>query len=278
MPVYNEEATVELTIQRVLELGPALKEVVVVDDGSTDGTAKVLERVAAQQPLVRSFRLPRNQGKTAAIRHALDYATGEIVIIQDADLEYDPGEIPTVIAPILSGHADVVYGSRFLVRKAARVLYFYHYLANKMLTFVSNLLTNRNMSDIETCYKAFRAGVIKPLRLGSKGFGMEVEITALVCKTKARTYEVPISYYGRSYEDGKKIGLKDGFQALWYLFYYNLIKPRLASGRQYVAAVNAFLGKPGAGEETQPAPSAECPEPRAMWPLLSPCGNQSGAH
>ena len=151
-----------------------------------------------------------------------------------------------MIAPILSGHADVVFGSRFLVRKASRVLYFYHYLANVGLTFLSNLLTNRNMSDIETGYKAFRADVIKPLILTSKGFGMEVEITAMVCKTRAATYEVPISYYGRPYEEGKKIGFMDGVAALWYIGYYNLIKPWTRSGRAYVRTVNESLAKQAA--------------------------------
>lgn len=247
IPVYNEEGTVSDIIARVLALGVVVKEVVVVDDGSKDGTAEVVRQAAAGQPKVRFFQQPVNQGKTAAIRRALAEATGEIVIIQDADAEYDPAEIPDVIAPILEGHADVVYGSRFLVRKAARVLYFRHYLANIGLTFLSNLLTNRNMTDIETCYKAFRAEVIKPLALTSKGFGMEVEITALVCKTKARTYEVPISYYGRSFEEGKKIGLWDGVDALWYIGYYNLIKPFFPSTRKYVAAVNAALATRGVG-------------------------------
>jgi hypothetical protein len=137
--------------------------------------------------------------------------------------------------------ADVVYGSRFLVKKASRVLYFYHYLANKFLTLLSNLLTNRNMSDIETCYKAFRREVIQPLNLTSRGFGMEVEITAMICKTKARTYEVPISYYGRTYDEGKKIGLKDGIAAIWYILYYNLIAPLTAPGQSYIRTVNAFL-------------------------------------
>jgi glycosyltransferase involved in cell wall biosynthesis len=243
IPVYNEEKTVETVLRRVLMLGNDLKEVIVVDDGSSDGTAAAVEAVARGEPKVRFFRLDRNRGKTAAVRHALEQAGGEVIIIQDADLEYDPAEIPEVIAPILGGHADVVYGSRFLVRKAARVLYYYHYVANSGLTVLSNLLTNRNMTDIETCYKAFRAGVIKPLRLTSRGFGMEVEITALVCKTKARTYEVPISYYGRSYEEGKKVGFEDGVMALFYILYYNIIHPRLPSGRRYVAQVNAYLNR-----------------------------------
>lgn len=242
VPVYNEEKTVAEILARVLALGPVVKEIVVVDDGSKDRTAEVIRAFAANEPKVRFHQLPKNQGKTAAIKKALELATGEIIIIQDADLEYDPAEIPEVIAPILAGHADVVYGSRFLVRKAARVLYFYHYLANSFLTFLSNLLTNRNMSDIETCYKAFRAEVIKPLNLTSKGFGMEVEITAMVCKTRARTYEVPISYYGRAYEEGKKIGMMDGIAALWYIGYYNILKPLFGSAvKKYKKAVNAAL-------------------------------------
>jgi glycosyltransferase involved in cell wall biosynthesis len=228
-------------IQRVRELGDVLKEIVVVDDGSTDRTAEVMRTVAAQEPLVRFFQLPENRGKTAAISHALEQAQGDVLIVQDADLEYDPAEIAEVIQPILSNDADVVYGSRFLVRKASRVLYFYHYVANKMLTFLSNMLTNRNMTDIETCYKAFRSDVIKPLQLTSKGFGMEIEITAMICKTKARTYEVPISYYGRTYEEGKKIGLWDGVEAVWYILYYNLTARFRPAARQYIQTVNAAL-------------------------------------
>lgn len=243
IPVYNEEATVDEILTRVLALGPVVKEIVVVDDGSTDRTAEVVRARADRETKVRFHRAEKNQGKTAAIKQALALATGEIVIIQDADLEYDPAEIPEVIAPILSGVADVVFGSRFLVRKAARVLYFRHYLANIGLTFLCNMLTNRNMTDIETCYKAFRKEVIKPLDLTSKGFGMEVEIAAMVCKTHARTYEVPISYYGRSYEEGKKIDVRDGVDALWYILYYNLVKPLTPSGRRYVKAVNEALVK-----------------------------------
>ncbi len=241
IPVYNEERTVAEILARVLALGSLVKEVVVVDDGSKDRTAEIVRAAAATEPRIRFFQSPKNQGKTAAIQRAIIEATGDVLIIQDADLEYDPAEIPEVVAPILAGHADVVFGSRFLVRKAARVLYFYHYLANIGLTFLSNMLTNRNMSDIETCYKAFRADVIKPLTLTSTGFGLEVEITAMICKTRASTYEVPISYYGRPYEEGKKIGPMDGVAALWYIAYYNIVKPWTASGRKYVRDVNAAI-------------------------------------
>lgn len=252
IPAYNEERTIGSVLKRVLELGPILREVVVVDDGSRDKTALVVEAAARTEPRIKLFRQPSNQGKTAAIRRALAEATGNVLIVQDADLEYDPAEIPDVIAPIVAGHADVVFGSRFLVRRATRVLYFYHYLANVSLTFLSNLLTNRNMTDIETCYKAFRAEVIKPMKLTSSGFGMEVEITALVTKTRARTYEVPISYYGRSYEEGKKIGLSDGIAALYYILYYNLVAPRFGHGRQYVDAVDRALTPTGPVEVAGP--------------------------
>lgn len=253
IPVFNEEQTVCEVLRRVLALGSILKEIIIVNDGSRDRTAEVIAAFAESESRVRFFSLPTNQGKTAAIRHALEKATGNIIIIQDADLEYDPAEIPNVIAPILHGHADVVYGSRFLVRKATRVLYFYHYLANCFLTFLSNTLTNRNMSDIETCYKAFRAGVIKPLHLTSKGFGLEVEITAMVCRTNARTYEVPISYYGRCYDEGKKIGLKDGVMAICYIFYYNLIRKRSA----YVRHVNEYLKRSPSMMTLSNSPSTE---------------------
>jgi glycosyltransferase involved in cell wall biosynthesis len=244
IPVFNEEKTVAVIIEKVLSLGELLKEIIIVDDGSSDGTVKVVRALAAQHSLIKFFPLSANQGKTAAIRLALTQASGEVIIIQDADLEYDPAEIPEVIGPIVRGQADVVYGSRFMVRKAARVLYFYHYLANRSLTFMCNLLSNRNMTDIETGYKAFRAGVIKPLQMTSKGFGMEIEMTAMVCKTKARTYEVPISYYGRSYEEGKHIRYRDGVMAGLYILYYNLIKPWLPAGRRYIREVNTFLEKP----------------------------------
>ncbi|GIW92964.1 MAG: glycosyl transferase [Pirellulaceae bacterium] len=243
MPAYNEEATIERVLRRVLRLGDLVQEVIVVDDGSTDSTPRIVEGLARQDARIRFFQQPYNQGKTAAIARAIQEARGEILIIQDADLEYDPAEIPDVVRPIREGKADVVYGSRFLVRRAARVLYYYHYLANCFLTFLSNLLTNRNMTDVETCYKAFRSGVIKPLRLTSSRFGLEIEITAMVCKTKARTYEVPISYHGRTYEEGKKIGIWDGLAAIWYIFYYNLIHPWRRESRRYITEVNRYLAE-----------------------------------
>lgn len=241
MPAYNEQRTIEIVLRKVLALDVHLKEIVVVDDGSTDRTPQIVQQLATEDDRIRFLQMDRNRGKTAAIARALKEAVGDILIVQDADLEYDPAEIPEVIGPIVAGQADVVYGSRFMVRKAARVLYYYHYLANKLLTCLSNLLTNRNMTDIETCYKAFRAGVIKPITLTSSGFGMEVEITAMVCKTKARTYEVPISYYGRTYDEGKKIGMKDGLAALYYIGYYNLIRPLTGAGRSYRRQVDEYL-------------------------------------
>lgn len=240
IPAYNEHATIGIVLAKVLALPIDLCEVIVVDDGSSDGTDTVVQRFASEDARVRYFH-QQNQGKTAAIRTALGHAVGDIILIQDADLEYDPADIPDLLAPILEGKADVVYGSRFLVKRAARVLYFYHYLANRGLSFCSNLLTNRNMSDIETCYKVFRAAVIKPLTLTSHRFGMEIEITAMICRTHARTYEVPISYYGRTYEEGKKIGMRDGFEALWYILYYNFAAPRTKAGKRYIREVNAQL-------------------------------------
>lgn len=241
VPAYNEEGTIAAVIAKLLGLSCGISEVIVVNDGSTDATADVVVRAAGEDSRVRLITLSKNSGKTAAIARGFAEATADVLIIQDADLEYDPAEISEVLAPILAGQADVVYGSRFLVRKAARVLYFSHYIANKFLTFISNCLTNRNMTDVETCYKAFRRKVIQPMRLTSSGFGLEIEMTALICKTIARTYEVPISYYGRTYEEGKKIGLRDGLAALWYLFWFNLVACRFGAGRRYVLEVNNWL-------------------------------------
>jgi glycosyltransferase involved in cell wall biosynthesis len=221
VPAYNEEATIQNVIEQLIDI-PNLLEIIVVNDGSQDRTGKIIERIAQQTPQVKAIHHPRNMGKTMALKHGFQATQGEIVIVQDADLEYDPQEIQGVIDPIIRGKADVVYGSRFLVRKAARVLYFYHYLANKFLTFISNLLTNINMTDVETCYKAFRGEIIRNMIIKSSGFGFEIEVTAKVAKLKCRIYEVPISYYGRTYEEGKKIGLWDGIHAIWYILYFNL--------------------------------------------------------
>lgn len=221
IPVYNEEATLAVVVRKLLSV-PCLQEIIIVDDGSTDGTEQQGRELAATHAQVSFIRHERNSGKTAALKNGFAHTTGEIVIVQDADLEYDPDEIFGVIRPILDGHADVVYGSRFLVRKAARVLYFYHYLANKLLTYFSNTLTNLNMTDIETGYKAFRGDIIRNMVIVSSGFGFEVEVTAKVAKLKVAIYEVPISYYGRTYDEGKKIGVMDGIVALWLVFRFNL--------------------------------------------------------
>ncbi len=238
IPVFNEETTIGIVLEKVCGIRN-LKEVVVVDDASTDASSQVVEKLGL--PKVSLIRQEKNAGKTAAVRRGLREVTGDITIIQDADLEYDPDEIEDVIRPILENKADVVYGSRFLVKRATRVLYFYHYLANKSFTFLSNLLTNVNMTDIETCYKAFRTPLIKNLPLTSSGFGMEVEITALITKTKARIYEVPISYYGRTYEEGKKIKFSDGIVAYFYIFYYNFASYISPSIKKYVKEANDFL-------------------------------------
>ncbi|MET0650220.1 MAG: glycosyltransferase family 2 protein [Pyrinomonadaceae bacterium] len=221
VPAYNEEATLGAVVEKLLFV-PRLLEVVVVDDCSTDRTHEIARRLAERYPQVRVERHTSNRGKTEALRTGFRLTRGEIVIIQDADLEYDPAEIPLIILPIVNDLADVVYGSRFLVRRATRVLYFYHYLGNKFLTFLSNTLTNLNMTDIETGYKAFRGDIIRQMRITSDGFGFEVEVTAKVAKLGCSVYEVPISYYGRTYDEGKKIGLRDGLQALWLIIRFNL--------------------------------------------------------
>ncbi len=241
VPAYNEELTILRVLEKLVNLPLPDIEIVVVDDGSTDGTRGIVSAFASRQTRVKLIVQEPNQGKTAAIARAIQECSGDILIVQDADLEYDPNEIPDVISPIQDNQADVVYGSRFMVKRASRVLYYYHFIANMFLTGLSNILTNRNMSDIETCYKAFRREVIVPLSLTSKGFGMEVEITAMICKTKARTYEVPISYYGRTYEEGKKIGTIDGVAAIWYILFYNLVAPYTRTGREYIGRVNTQL-------------------------------------
>lgn len=231
VPVYNEAGTLSEVVRKLLSV-PCLLEIIIVDDCSTDGTGEVARRLAEMHPQVRLVRHERNAGKTAALKSGFALTTGEIVIVQDADLEYDPSEIYGVIRPILAGHADVVFGSRFLVRRAARVLYFYHYLANKFLTYLSNALTNLNMTDIETGYKAFRGEIIRNMVIVSSGFGFEVEVTAKIAKLKIAIYEVPISYYGRTYAEGKKVVFKDGLVALWLVVRFNLFCSLSSSFRQ----------------------------------------------
>lgn len=222
VPAYNEEKTIVRVLDTVLEKVPALLEVIVVDDGSTDRTRENVAAYMKNNSAVRLICHERNRGKTAAVSTGFQESRGDIVIVQDADLEYDPEDIPSVIQPIQDGRADVVFGSRFLVRRAARVLYFRHYLANRFLTFCSNILTDLNMTDVETGYKAFRGDIIRNMRFSSSGFGFEIEVTARISKLKCRIYEVPISYHGRTYEEGKKITFWDGLSAFYYLFRFNL--------------------------------------------------------
>jgi glycosyltransferase involved in cell wall biosynthesis len=225
VPVYNERETVGEILSRVAAapLPAGLeREIVVVDDCSTDGTRdRLRELAAAGTPAFRLFEQPVNQGKGAALRRGFNEATGDVVIIQDADLEYDPDEYPVLLAPIVAGKADVVYGSRFL-SGPHRVLLFWHYAGNKFLTTLSNMFSNLNLTDMETCYKVFRRGLLEGMPLRSNRFGIEPELTAKFARRRARIYEVPISYHGRTYDQGKKIGWKDGFAALWAIVRFNL--------------------------------------------------------
>lgn len=216
IPVYNERTTLPVLLERVLA-APYDKELLVVDDFSTDGTRKLLESYS--HPQVRIFFHEVNKGKGAAIRTAIQHATGDVVLIQDADLEYDPTEYPKLVEPIERDLADVVYGSRFL-GGPHRVLFYWHYLGNQFLTTVSNMMTNLNLSDMETCYKAFRREIIQSIPLRSNRFGFEPEVTAKIARRGVRVYETPISYHGRTYAEGKKIGWKDGFSALWTIIRY----------------------------------------------------------
>ncbi len=213
MPVYNEAKTVR-EIVRLVQAVPVEKEILIVDDGSTDGTREILRGMDGKDG-VRVFLQPQNQGKGAAVSVGFRYATGDVVVVQDADLEYDPREYPRLLRPIEEGHADVVYGSRFLGGGERRVLYFWHTVGNRFLTLASNMATNLNLTDMETCYKMFRREVVQSMTIESRRFGIEPEITAKVARRGYRVYEVPISYYGRTYDEGKKIGWKDAFSALW---------------------------------------------------------------
>jgi glycosyltransferase involved in cell wall biosynthesis len=222
IPVFNEEGTIEEILQRVYAV-PLAKEIIVVDDHSTDGTKERLARLVERYENLKVISHEKNRGKGFAIRTGLEYVTGGVVVIQDADLEYNPDEYPRLIKPILEGRADVVYGSRFAGGEEHRVLYFWHYLGNRFLTLLSNMLTNLNLTDMETCYKVFRAELIKGIRLEQNRFGFEPEVTAKVARSGCRIYEVGISYSGRTYAEGKKICWKDGVKAIWCIIKYRLI-------------------------------------------------------
>ena len=220
MPVFNEAATVADVVAVVLKQ-PCVRELIIVDDCSADGSWDALQKLIALDPRIKAFRHEVNQGKGAALRTGITHASSPMVLIQDADLEYDPHEYETLIAPILSERADVVFGSRFSGAGAHRVLYYWHAVGNRLLTMISNMATNLNLSDMETCYKVFRREVLQSITIEEPRFGFEPEITAKIARLGVRIYEVPISYYGRTYAEGKKIGWRDGFSALRCIFKYN---------------------------------------------------------
>jgi len=228
IPAYNEAATIEEVVRRVsaVELPGLEIELVAVDDASSDGTGAILERLAAEYDALRVFTHEVNRGKGAALGTGFAAATGDVLLIQDADLEYDPHEYPKLVAPILEGRADVVYGSRFAGGGAHRVLYFWHFVGNRLLTLLSNAFTNLNLSDMETCFKVFRREVLAGVTIEERRFGVEPELTAKVAAGGWRLYEVGISYHGRTYAEGKKIGWRDGVRAAWCIVKYNLRQAR----------------------------------------------------
>ena len=223
IPCFNELTTIGAVVDAVRNAPYDSKEIIIVDDGSTDGTRDRLKQ-DIEKRVDKVIYHAKNSGKGSAIRSGIREATGDIVIIQDADLEYDPNEYPVLLGPILDNKADVVFGSRFISNRPHRVLYFWHSIGNGMLTFLSNMLTNLNLTDMETCYKAFKREIIQSITIEENRFGFEPEITAKVAKLKCRIYEVGISYYGRTYEEGKKIGWKDGFRAVYCIIKYNLFR------------------------------------------------------
>jgi glycosyltransferase involved in cell wall biosynthesis len=227
IPAYNEGPTVEAVAERLLEV-PLRLEVVAVNDGSSDDTGPRLDRLKASCKIQTVIHHPWNRGKGAAIRSALAAATGDVIVVQDADLEYDPTQLPDLLAPILDGRADAVFGSRFL-GGPHRVLFFWHMVGNRILTLLSNMLTDLNLTDMETCYKMVRSDVMKRLPLTADRFGFEPELTARLAQARARIYEMPIAYHGRTYAEGKKINWTDGVAALWHILRFNLLhRPRIA--------------------------------------------------
>lgn len=243
MPVYNERATLRQAVQRVLAV-PLELELLCVDDGSQDGSREILTELQKQYQQVRVLLQPRNLGKGAALRRGIGEATGDFVIIQDADLEYDPVDYKILLDPLVQDKADVVYGSRFLGSAPHRVLYFWHSVGNRLLTLLSNCLTNINLTDMETCYKAFRREVIQAIPLEENRFGFEPEITVKIAKRRLRIYEVGISYFGRTYEEGKKIGWRDGLRAVWCLLKYSLKESSLTTTSASRDPVTQSSGEP----------------------------------